>query len=91
MGTLLSNGLAFSSLPAILHARQERDIGATNTLVFPFLCGNCLGMRISSGSLPSEYCMWHARIVSQPKPRPTCPLNERMNADCLTLHKTELR
>ena len=39
-GTILSNGLAFASLPAILKARAARDIGATNTLVFPFLCCN---------------------------------------------------
>lgn len=47
-GTVLSNVLAFSSLPEILHARRARDIGATNTLVFPFLCGNCLGVHILS-------------------------------------------
>lgn len=42
VGTVLSNCLAFSNLPAILEARRRGSLGDLNPLVFPFLFGNCV-------------------------------------------------
>jgi len=42
VGTVLSNGLGFSNLPAILDARRQGSLGNKNALVFPFLCVNCV-------------------------------------------------
>jgi hypothetical protein len=39
-GTLLSNGLAFANLPAMMEARAQGDLGDINPVVFPILFGN---------------------------------------------------
>ena len=40
VGTVLSNCLAFSNLPAMMQARNIGSLGDINPLVFPFLFGN---------------------------------------------------
>ncbi len=40
VGTVLSNGLGFANLPAMLDVRTKGDMGNVNSLVFPFLCAN---------------------------------------------------